>query len=209
MVPIGVQLYGMLRRRRARGTSRSPCRSDRCRRAAASLPRPRCRSESIVAGNSFRLRMRSASSSQREADVRRRHRVVIGGQVLGRERVDVAADLLEEARVLLGRDVLRALEHHVLEHVRDAADADVLVLRSDVIEDLHRRDRRLVIGEEQHLEAVRQRPVLDVQLRRRKRGGRGGGGLRRLGRRGSGACGAPASSATAAGVSVGARRRAI
>ena len=72
---------------------------------------------------------------QREADVRRRHGVVVGGQVLGGEGVDLAADLLEQPRVLLGRHVRRALEHHVLEHVRDAADADVLVLRS-------RRDKR-------------------------------------------------------------------
>ena len=106
---------------------------------------------------------------QREADVRGRHRVVVGGQVLGGEGVDLAADLLEQARVLLGRHVRRPLEHHVLEHVRDAADADVLVLGSDVIEDLHRRDRRLVVGEEQHLEPVRQRPALDVQLGRRDR----------------------------------------
>ena len=92
---------------------------------------------------------------QREADVRRRHRVVVGGQILGGEGVDLTAHLLQQARVLLGRDVLRPLEHHVLEHVGDAADADVLVLRSDVIENLHGRDRRLVIGEEQHLQPVR------------------------------------------------------
>ena len=113
---------------------------------------------------------------QREADVRRRHRVVIRGHVFARERVDVAADLLEQARVFLGRNVLGALEHHVLEHVRDAADADALFLGSDVIEDLHGGDRRLVIGQEQHVQAVGQRPVLHVQLgrpeRRRRRGRR-------------------------------------
>ena len=119
---------------------------------------------------------------QREADVRGRHGVVVRGQVLGRERVDLAADLLEQAGVLLGRDVLRALEHHVLEHVGDAADADVLVLGSDVIENLHGRDRRLVIRQEQHVQAVRERPVLDVQLRRRQRRGGRGRGVRGLGR---------------------------
>ena len=114
----------------------------------------------------------------READVRGRHGVVIGGDVLGREGVGLPADLLEQARVLLGRDVLRALEHHVLEHVRDAADADVLVLRAHVIEDLHRRDGRLVVGEEEHLEAVGELPRLDVELGR-DRGLRGAGFARR------------------------------
>ncbi len=115
---------------------------------------------------------------QREPDVRRRHRVVVGGQILGGEGVDLPAHLLQQPGVLLGRNVLGPLEHHVLEHVGDAANADVLVLRSDVIENLHRRDGRLVIGEEEHLQPVRQRPALDVQLGRRHR--RGGGG-RRLG----------------------------
>ena len=64
----------------------------------------------------------------------------------------------------------------------DAANADALVLGSDVIEDLHGRDRRLVIGQEQHVEAVRERPVLDVQLRRGERGRRRGRRVRRLGR---------------------------
>ena len=79
---------------------------------------------------------------------------MIGGDVLGREGVVLAADLLDQARVLLGRHVLRALEHHVLEHVGDAAVADGLVLGARVIEDLHRRDGRLVVGQEEHLEAV-------------------------------------------------------
>jgi hypothetical protein len=67
----------------------------------------------------------------------------------------------------------------VLEHVGDAADADVLVLGSHVVEDLHRRDRRLVIGQEQHLEAVRQLPRHDLDLGHhelgRNLGIRGGG----------------------------------
>ncbi len=37
-----------------------------------------------------------------------------------------------------------------------------------MIEDLHRGDRRLVIGQEQHLETVRQLPRLDVELGRRR-----------------------------------------
>jgi hypothetical protein len=118
----------------------------------------------------------------READVRGRHGVVVGGDVLGREGVDLATDLLEEARVVLGRHVLRALEHHVLEHVGDAADADVLVLRAHVIEDLHGRDGRLVVGEEEHLEAVGEPPRLDVELGRDGR--LGGGRLRERPRRG-------------------------
>jgi hypothetical protein len=96
---------------------------------------------------------------------------VVRGEVFGRVRVDDAADLLQQPRVLLGWHARRALEHHVLEHVRDAADAHVFVLGAHVIEDLHGRDRRLVIGQEQHLQPVGQRPALDVQLRHHDRRG--------------------------------------
>src|SRR6185295_7630313 len=49
------------------------------------------------------------------------------------------------------------------------------------IENLYRRDRRLVVGQEQDVEAVRQRPVLHVQLRRRQRRSRHGRRAWRLG----------------------------
>jgi hypothetical protein len=112
---------------------------------------------------------------EREAHVGRRHRLVVRGDVLGGEGVGQAAHLLEEAGVSLWRHALGPLEHHVLEHVGDAADARALLLGAHVIEDLDGGDGRLVLLDEQHPQAVGQRPGLDRHLRAgRRRGGRPG-----------------------------------
>ena len=105
-----------------RAEPRAPCRPGCSRCAAASPPRPP-RARSRRSRGQPEVAHPLGLELHREADVRRRHGVVVAGDVLGGEGVDVAADLLEQAGVLLGRHVLGALEHHVLEHVRDAADA--------------------------------------------------------------------------------------
>ena len=53
--------------------------------------------------------------------------------------------------------VLRALEHHVLEQVREPGAARLLVRRTDVIPEVHRHQRQPVILGQDHVEAVRQR----------------------------------------------------
>ena len=68
--------------------------------------------------------------------------------------------------MLFGLDVLRALEHHVLEEVREAGAARLLVLRADVIPELQVHDRRRVILGQDHRQAVRQRGDVVLQLRR-------------------------------------------
>ena len=52
--------------------------------------------------------------------------------------------------------VLRALEHHVLEEVREAGAARLLVGRADVIPEVHRDQRQPVILGQDDLEPVRQ-----------------------------------------------------
>ena len=59
--------------------------------------------------------------------------------------------------VRFGLDVLRALEHQVLEEVREAGAARLLVLRADVIPELQVHDRRRVILRQHHRQAVGQR----------------------------------------------------
>ena len=63
--------------------------------------------------------------------------------------------------------VLRALEHQVLEEMRKARPPRLLVLRSDVIPDVDRYDRAVVVLMDENVEAIRQRVsrIRDVQGR--------------------------------------------
>ena len=67
--------------------------------------------------------MRSRFHPQHQRQVLRRHRLPVHRRVFGRVGVGLAADRRHDRRVLLGLDVLRALEHHVLEQVREAGAA--------------------------------------------------------------------------------------
>ena len=61
------------------------------------------------------------------------------------------------------RHVLRALEHHVLEQVREAGAARLLVGRADVIPEVHGHQRQPMVLAEDHVETVRQRVFLERQ----------------------------------------------
>ena len=63
------------------------------------------------------------------------------------------------------RRVLRALEHQVLEQVREAGAAGHLVGGPDVVPEVHRDDRQPVIGADDHFEPVRKRELLELELR--------------------------------------------
>ena len=63
------------------------------------------------------------------------------------------------------RRVLRALEHHVLEQVREAGTAGPSLAGPDVVPEVHRDHRQPVIRADDHLEAVRQRVLLELDLR--------------------------------------------
>ncbi len=106
---------------------------------------------------------------------------IVGGQGLveqglvhGRRRVELAADLLHEADVLEGRDVLRALEHEVLEEVGQSFLAGLLPQRPGAVGHGHRHQREPGVLGQDDAEAVAQAVVLDAEGRRG-----GGGGLGR------------------------------
>ena len=103
---------------------------------------------------------------QHQRQVLRRHRLPEHRLVVGRVGVALSADRGDERGVRFGLDVLRALEHHVLEEMREAGAARLLVLRADVIPELQVHDRRRVIFGEDHRQPVRQRECLVLQLGR-------------------------------------------
>ena len=92
-----------------------------------------------------------AFKEQRAVERRAGHRLeIIGAIVIGRSvHVGRAHRLhrLEPADVAM----LRTAEHQMLEQMREAGAPGGLVLRSDMIPDGHRDDRRLVIGVDDHL----------------------------------------------------------
>jgi hypothetical protein len=96
-----------------------------------------------------------------------------GGEVVGAILVGRAVDAaLEEVRAggldvleILARRVLRALEHHVLEEVREAAAARPLVLRADVEPLVDVDDRQLAVDVQDDAQPVGQRVLLELNLR--------------------------------------------
>ena len=67
--------------------------------------------------------------------------------------------------VRLGLDVLGALEHHVLEEMREAGATGTLVLRADVIRHRYVHDRSRVILRQDHAQPVPERRDLVLKLR--------------------------------------------
>ena len=98
--------------------------------------------------------MRSASSHSAELELVRRQRLeVVGAVEVGRGVVH-AAGALDEREVLGLGDVARALEHEVLEQVREAGPAGLLVARADDVPEVDRDDRRQVVRRDDHAQAV-------------------------------------------------------
>ena len=103
---------------------------------------------------------------QRQLQLVRRHRLeVVRAIEVGRAVEAGGAGALEQLEMRVARHVLRALEHHVLEQVREARAARRLVRRPDVIPEVDAHERQPTIFGQDHLEAVRQRVFLDVELR--------------------------------------------
>jgi len=84
---------------------------------------------------------------------------VVRAVLVGR-RADVPAERVDRLRVGVRADPRRALEHHVLEHVRRAAVVARLVLRARVVPDLDRHDRRGIAAHHRDLQPVGQREGL-------------------------------------------------
>ena len=93
---------------------------------------------------------------QRELELVRGKRLEVVRPVEPGRAVHRPAGGLDERDVLGLADVRRALEHHVLEEVREAGLARLLVLRSDVVPDVDRHDRRQVVLGDDQAEAVRE-----------------------------------------------------
>ena len=117
---------------------------------------------------------------QRLEMVRGHHRLV-GGDVLAGRGVVLAAHVFGEAVELLALHVLRALEHHVLEEVREARLAFGIVGAADVVPDLDADRGAGVALDREHREAVAELALAIVDARHLQ-------GLGRSRGRGRGAC---------------------
>ena len=100
--------------------------------------------------------------------------VLVHGDVRAGVGVVASAARLHHAVELARRAILRAVEHHVLEVVRDAGDARPLVAAADAVPGVHGDVGDVVVRPDDDLEAVRQRARDDaVGARHRGRRGRG------------------------------------
>ena len=105
-----------------------------------------------------------ALEPQRELELVRGHvlqvvrAVEVGGAVDERR-----AGALEVGEVAVGRQVAGALEHHVLEQVREPGAPGGLVRGTDVVPDVHRHERQAAVLAQDDVEPVRQRVFLVVQ----------------------------------------------
>jgi hypothetical protein len=98
---------------------------------------------------------------------------LVGGQrleVIGTVEIGGAIEVrcarpFHELQMPVLRHVLGALEHHVLEQVREARTPDLLVGRSHVIPEVHRDHWQPAVLDEDHLEAVRQAVFLELDVR--------------------------------------------
>jgi hypothetical protein len=68
--------------------------------------------------------------------------LIVVGEVLVRRAIHPAAVVQNQQEVLALADILRALEHHVLEEVREACAAGAFVARTHVVSDRDGDDRR-------------------------------------------------------------------
>ena len=109
----------------------------------------------------------------------------IGGVVGGGEGVLVAADRRDALAELVARMLRRALEHQMLEEMRDAGLAGRLVGRADLVPDHVGHDRRAVIGDDDDLHAVAERELHGVRRHPRNLGGGGRSGAGGLGEGGN------------------------
>ena len=101
--------------------------------------------------------------------VRGKRLEVIGAVKIG-GAVDVAgAVCFQVMKVLLGPDVLRALEHHVFEQVGEAGAPGAFVRGTDVVPQVDRDQGKPVILRQDHLQPVLQSVFFIFDLRRGNR----------------------------------------
>ena len=107
---------------------------------------------------------------QRELELVRGQRLEVEREIGVRRAVHRSAVREHLVEVFAVADVLRALEHHVLEEVREAGEPLALVARADVVRDVKRNDGRAVVLHELHAQTILQRDLgeLHADLRRRR-----------------------------------------
>ena len=104
--------------------------------------------------------------------------LVIDGEIGGSEGVLAPARLRYDPREFTRAEAPGALEHHVLEHVRDPGHAGHLVHAAHPIPHLMHDGGRAVVFLDDQAQAVRKAEFVRVRLRRRderERGGENGG----------------------------------
>ena len=103
---------------------------------------------------------------------------IIGAIEAGGAVIVGRADLLQRLEEI-ARRILAAVEHQMLEEVREAGLPRGLVLRADVVPDAHRNDRRLAVGVHDDAQPVGEGEGLERNVD--CAGERGGGDGRGLG----------------------------
>ena len=112
-----------------------------------------------------------ALDPERELELVAREIEVVVRLVEARARIEISACAGDELVNRSARDVHAALEHEVLEKMREARAVWPFVLRADVVEHVARDDWRGVIFMQDHMEAVRQIVFGESdRLQRRARG---------------------------------------
>ena len=102
---------------------------------------------------------------QRQLELVRRHRFEVVRAIEIGGAVDVAAaGAFDGLEVRVGRHVLRRLEHHVLEEMREPGAAGLLIRGADVVPQIHRHERQPMILRQDHIQAIRQREFFEVDL---------------------------------------------
>ena len=131
---------------------------------------------------------------QREFDLVGRDGLEVVGAIEIRRAVQIAgAGAFQQLDVLIRGNVLRALKHHVLEQMRKAGAAGLLVGGADVIPEVDGDERQPVVLRQDHPQPIRQRERFELDVgdvsrgARRRRGGLGQDSRRRKRRRDHGA----------------------
>jgi hypothetical protein len=112
-----------------------------------------------------------------------RHPVLVDGHVLGRVGIVGAALRFHELVELARRAPARAVEHHVLEEMRETGDARHLVAAADPHPVVERHVRDVAIRPDDDAHAIGERGRLHLFDARNPGGGRGRAGLGRSGSR--------------------------
>ena len=93
-----------------------------------------------------------------------RHDLEVVGEVEAGRAVEDAAVRFDQADELVLAEVLRALEHHVLEQVREAGAVLRLDAEADVVVDADHGGRRRRVARQHDLQPVRKLVILGVDL---------------------------------------------